>query len=160
MALDSDGNLAVADELNHRVQVLSVADGSCIRAFGSKGSGPGAADSAPLPIPHLPLPISNILSRTGQFNKPYGLAFDGAHIIVGELGDCQFVREYNNVNTLPQVTIASKFYAMQMVPTSEPSAAKAAHGISSTSHAASQSTAAVTCSCMTLTSTAASRCFA
>lgn len=42
MALDGDGNLAVADELNHRVQVLCCADGACLRTIGAKGSGPGA----------------------------------------------------------------------------------------------------------------------
>ena len=61
MAVDCDGNVVVADEANHRVQVLRLSDGACLRTIGSAGSG------------------------AGQFNCPIDVAFDGAgNIIVAD----------------------------------------------------------------------------
>ena len=61
MALDHQGNVVVADEGNHRLQVIRLIDGACLRTIGSKGSG------------------------AGQFNYPRGVAFDSAgHIIVAD----------------------------------------------------------------------------
>ena len=59
IAFDSDGNLVVADCLNHRVQVLSYRGGKHLRTIGSQGAG------------------------AGQFEYPMGVAFDAAgHIVV------------------------------------------------------------------------------
>ena len=54
MAWDHQGNVAIADEYNHRVQVVRLSDGACLRTIGSEGSG------------------------AGQFNYPAGVALDGA----------------------------------------------------------------------------------
>jgi hypothetical protein len=63
MAWDLQGNVVVADNDNHRLQVIRLSDGACLRIIGSKGSG------------------------AGQFNCPYGVAFDSAgHIIVADTG--------------------------------------------------------------------------
>jgi hypothetical protein len=51
----------VADEDYHRLQVIRLSDGACLRTIGSEGSG------------------------AGQFNSPQGVAFDSAgHIIVAD----------------------------------------------------------------------------
>jgi sugar lactone lactonase YvrE len=61
VAFDGEGNLVVADSLNHRIQVFRYSDGTHLRSFGSNGAG------------------------AGQFNIPFGIAFDGAgHIIVSD----------------------------------------------------------------------------
>ncbi len=61
VAFDGEGNLVVADSLNHRIGVFRYSDGAYLRSFGSKGAG------------------------AGQFNSPWGIAFDGVgHIIVSE----------------------------------------------------------------------------
>jgi len=59
VAFDSEGNLAVADCGNHRIQVLRYSDGTHLRTIGSHGLG------------------------AGQFQRPSGVAFDAAgHIVV------------------------------------------------------------------------------
>jgi tripartite motif-containing protein 71 len=59
MAWDLQGDVVVAHCHNHRVQVIRLSDGACLRIMGSQGSG------------------------TGQYNQPIGVAFDSAsHIIV------------------------------------------------------------------------------
>jgi len=66
VAIDSEGNLVVADCGNHRVQVLRYSDGTHLRTIGSKGAG------------------------AGQFLHPSGIAFDAAgHIVVVERGNCR-----------------------------------------------------------------------
>ena len=61
MAWDHQGNVVVADQVNHRLQVIRLSDGACLRTIGSLGSG------------------------AGQFNGPFGVAFDSAgHIIVAD----------------------------------------------------------------------------
>ena len=56
----------VADGDNHRIQVLRYSDGAHLRSFGSYGAG------------------------AGQFDQPWGIAFDGAgHIIVSEYNGCR-----------------------------------------------------------------------
>ncbi len=62
IALDGEGNVAVADGQNNRVQVLRYSDGAHLRTIGSQGSG------------------------AGQFNYPRGVTFDGSgNIIVADL---------------------------------------------------------------------------
>jgi hypothetical protein len=58
MAWDHQGNVAIADEDNHRVKVVRLSDGACLRTIGSEGEG------------------------AGQFKNPFGVAFDGAGNIV------------------------------------------------------------------------------
>ena len=53
MAVDSSGNIYVADTGNHRIQVFDT-KGRFIRQFGSRGSG------------------------NGQFDEPYGVAVDSS----------------------------------------------------------------------------------
>jgi len=61
MAWDHQGNVVVADQNNHRLQVIRLSDGACLRTIGSEGSG------------------------AGQFNFPCCVAFDSAgHIIVAD----------------------------------------------------------------------------
>ena len=63
VAIDQEGHIIVADESNHRVQVMSH-DGKMISKFGSHGSG------------------------DGQFKNPYGVAIDQeGHIIVTDQGN-------------------------------------------------------------------------
>ena len=63
VAVDGDGNILVADQSNHRVQVLR-ADGTHIRTIGSRGSGPG------------------------QFSRPSGVAMDGdGNVLVADSGN-------------------------------------------------------------------------
>ena len=38
MAWDQQGNVVVADETNHRLQVVRLSDGACLRTIGSRGS--------------------------------------------------------------------------------------------------------------------------
>ena len=59
VAFDGEGNLVVSDGFNSRIQVFRYIDGVHLRTIGSQGAG------------------------NGQFNEPWGIAFDGAgHIIV------------------------------------------------------------------------------
>ena len=56
--------IVVADQGNHRVQVLRLEDGSHVRTIGSRGKGPG------------------------QFDSPSGVAMDGeGHLIVADSGN-------------------------------------------------------------------------
>jgi len=64
VAFDGEGNLAVSDCRNNRIQVFCYIDGAHLRNIGSEGAG------------------------NGQFNRPWGIAFDGAgHIIVVDQGN-------------------------------------------------------------------------
>jgi DNA-binding beta-propeller fold protein YncE len=66
---DGEGNLVVADGDNHRIQVFRYSNGAHLRSFGSRGAG------------------------AGQFDVPWGIAFDGAgHIIVSEHGGSRVFR--------------------------------------------------------------------
>ena len=63
-AFDHEGNVAVSDLDNHRIQVMRYSDGQHLRTIGQQGAG------------------------NGQFNQPYGVALDGAgHLIVAEYGN-------------------------------------------------------------------------
>ena len=41
MVWDLQGNVVVADDDNHRLQVIRLSDGACLRTIGSNGSGAG-----------------------------------------------------------------------------------------------------------------------
>ena len=61
VAFDGEGNLVVADGLNHRIQVFRYIDGTHLRSFGSEGTG------------------------NGQFNEPRSISVDGeGHIVISE----------------------------------------------------------------------------
>ncbi len=64
MAWDLQGDAVVADESNHRLQVIRLSDSACLSTIGSKGSG------------------------AGQFKEPWGVAFDSAgRIVVADMGN-------------------------------------------------------------------------
>ncbi len=67
VAFDGEGNLAVSDYGNHRIQVFRYIDGKYLRSISREGPG------------------HENLSWDERFRFPWGIAFDGAgHIIVSE----------------------------------------------------------------------------
>ena len=70
VAFDGEGNLVVADSNNHRIQVVRYSDGTHLRSIGSED-----------------------WTGKGQFDTPWGIAFDGAgYIVVSDTGGVQVLR--------------------------------------------------------------------
>lgn len=77
LALDAAGNLYVTDSGNHTIRKIAVATGAVTTLAGQAGAA-GYADGA---------------GAAARFNRPFGLALDGAgNLVVGEIQNCTLRR--------------------------------------------------------------------